>query len=71
VFGRHWEQFGAAQGFPARDALPHFTTHADPSSLHWREDTHCTAAGYELVARAACELLLEQRDALGLVRGAR
>jgi lysophospholipase L1-like esterase len=65
-FGAQWVEFGAEHGFPAADALPEFLAAERPESLHWKEDTHCTAAGNAAVAAAARKLLLEHRDALGL-----
>jgi lysophospholipase L1-like esterase len=70
-FGEHWRAFGAAQGFAVADARESFLAHPAPHTLHWKEDTHCTAEGYALVARTACQLLLEQRDALGLTEALR
>lgn len=65
-YGRHWERFGEQRGIPVVDCLPAFLAHPDPRSLHWKEDTHCTAAGYALVAREACRLLLDHREAFGV-----
>ena len=65
-YGRHWEEFGAAHSIPTIDALTTFLAHPEPRSLHWKEDTHCTAAGYALVARVACELVLVHRAEFGV-----
>lgn len=65
-YGRHWERFGEQHAIPAVDALTAFLAHPAPKTLHWTEDTHCTAAGYALVAQEACRLLLEHREAFGL-----
>ncbi len=70
-FGDHWRAFGAAQGFPVVDARGKFLAHPAPQTLHWKEDSHCTAEGYALVAQAACEMLIAQRDALGLAEALR
>ncbi len=70
-FGAHWVEFAASHGFPAADALPEFLSAARTESLHWKEDTHCTAAGNQAVAAAACKLLLEHRHELGLEGDAR
>jgi len=70
-FGAHWRAFGAAQGFPVADARAKFLAHPAPHTLHWEEDSHCTAEGYALVGQVACELLLEHRSELGLAEAAR
>ncbi len=70
-FGDHWREFGAAQGFPVVDARGKFLEHPAPHTLHWKEDSHCTAEGYALVAQAACEMLLAKRDELGLAEALR
>jgi hypothetical protein len=64
--GRRVLAFADEHGFPAADALPAFRAHPDPPSLYWREDGHCTAEGYALLAATARELLLNHADALGL-----
>lgn len=65
-FGDHWVAFGAANGFPVLDARPAFLAHPAPHTLHWKEDSHCTAEGYAIVGAQACELLLEHSSELGL-----
>jgi lysophospholipase L1-like esterase len=65
-FGEHWTLFGAAHAFPVVDCLPAFAAHADPRSLHWREDAHCTAEGYATVARETCREILARPEAFGL-----
>lgn len=67
-FGRHWTEYAAAHGVMAVDALSAFLAHEEPASLHWKEDTHCTAAGYALVAAEVCRMLVEHREELGLPR---
>ena len=68
LFGRHWSQFGEREGFPVVDCLTAFLAHPDPLSLHWKEDTHCNAAGYALVGESVATAMLEQRAAFGLVK---
>ena len=65
-FGAHWEAFGRRTGFPVLDLLPAFRSHPEPRSLFWREDGHCTAAGYRLVGERAAAFLLERAAELGL-----
>lgn len=64
-YGRHWSAFAQTQGFLAADALPAFLAHPEPQTLFWKEDTHCTAAGYALVGQRAAQAVWEQREALG------
>jgi len=65
-FGRAWTEFGATHGIPVADALPNFMAQPDPSKLHWKEDSHCNAEGYAIVAQTACELLINRRSELRL-----
>ena len=65
AYGAHWRDFAARHGLACVDARERFLAHADPASLYWREDNHCTAAGYALVAEAAAELVWSRRVELG------
>jgi hypothetical protein len=66
VYGRHWVEHGASAGFPVVDCLPAFLGHPRPETLHWREDTHCTAEGYALVARTLCAAMVERPGDFGV-----
>lgn len=65
AYGAHWRDFAARHGLACVDTRERFLAHADPASLYWREDNHCTAAGYALVAEAAAELVWSRRVELG------
>ncbi len=65
AYGAHWQDFAARNGTACVDARERFLAHADPASLYWREDNHCTAAGYALIAEAAAELVWSRRAELG------
>lgn len=66
AFPDHWKAFGAAQGIPVLDLLPDFRAAADPRSLYWREDAHCTSAGYALIGEATCRWLAADPAGFGL-----
>jgi lysophospholipase L1-like esterase len=66
LFGRKWVELGAANHFPVVDCLPAFLTAAHPETLHWKEDMHCTAAGYHLVGSEVCRALLAHAAEVGL-----
>jgi hypothetical protein len=66
LYGEHWVDFGRRHGFPVVDCLPAFLAHPQRETLHWKEDTHCTAAGYQLVGSEACRLLRQNAVELGL-----
>jgi hypothetical protein len=66
LYGEHWVSFGATQGFPVHDLLGDFREHGDPEALYWKEDSHCSAEGYHLIGRRACEFLASEAAALGL-----
>ena len=57
LLGQRLLAFAQANDIPAADTLPAFRQHGDPASLFWREDGHCTAEGYALIAEVAHELL--------------
>lgn len=58
LFGQRLVAFGTANGIPVLDLLPAFKKARDPRSLYWREDSHCTAAGYRLIGEEASAFLL-------------
>ncbi len=66
ILGERLREFAEAADFPAADALPLFRAHEAPRTLYWREDGHCTAAGYALLGQAAHTLLREHAEDLGL-----
>ncbi len=66
IFGKSWEDFGAANGFAALDLEPAFAAASDVASLYWREDSHCTAAGYRLIGETTCAWLAAKAKELGL-----
>ena len=65
AYGAHWREFAQRNGLACIDARERFLDHAAPATLYWREDNHCTAAGYALVAEAAAELVWSRRNELG------
>jgi len=65
AYGAHWREFAVRNGLACVDARESFLAHAEPASLYWREDNHCTAAGYALVAEVAAELVWSRRSELG------
>jgi hypothetical protein len=66
LFGRKWAELGAAERFPVVDCLPAFLAAPHPETLHWKEDMHCTAAGYHLVGSEVCRAVLAHASELGL-----
>lgn len=66
LFGRKWSELGASNGFPVVDCLAAFRAHPHPETLHWKEDMHCTAEGYHLVASEVCKALLARAAEVGL-----
>ncbi|MFM7297234.1 MAG: hypothetical protein ACKO4Q_08430, partial [Planctomycetota bacterium] len=64
AYAAHWTEFAARAALPCVDARPRFLDDPDPAALFWREDNHCTAKGYALVAQAAAELVWERRTEL-------
>lgn len=68
AFGRHWVEFGAAEGFPVLDLLPAFRAAPDPRGLYLQEDAHCNAAGYGLIGTQTCGFLLERVELLSAAR---
>jgi len=65
AYAAHWTEFAARSALPCVDARPRFLDDPDPAALFWREDNHCTAKGYALVAQAAAELVWARRTELG------
>lgn len=65
AWGRHWREFASQHDLPCADARERFLAYGGTEPLYWREDNHCTAAGYALVAEAAADMLWERRDELG------
>ena len=65
AYAAHWTEFAVRTAVPCIDARPRFLAAPDPAALFWREDNHCTATGYALVAQAAAELVWARRSELG------
>ena len=65
AFAAHWSEFAARHAIPCADARALFLDDPEPAGLFWREDNHCTAKGYALVAQAAAELVWARRSELG------
>lgn len=70
TFAKRWRAFSEAEGIPFADAYPAFRDHPEPESLYWVEDGHCTAAGYDAIARTLFDLLVRNETALDLEAGA-
>lgn len=64
AFGRRWARIAEEEGVPFFDLLPLFRSHPDPRRLYWEEDSHCTAAGYELIGAGVFSFL--ESGALGV-----
>jgi lysophospholipase L1-like esterase len=71
VIGRRWRELGERQSIPVLDLLPAFRAAPDPRALYWKEDRHCTAAGYRLIGEETARFLLAHAAELGLVAGTR
>ena len=59
IFGRRFTAFGSTQNIASLDLLPMFRAHPKPTSLYWREDSHCTAAGYALIGDSIFDFLVQ------------
>ncbi len=65
AYGAHWLDFAKQHSVDCVDARPLFLAVAGSEPLYWREDNHCTAAGYALVAQAAESLVWSRAQELG------
>ena len=68
VLGRRMAAFGEEHGFAVLDLLPAFRAHPEAMSLYWRYDSHCTAAGYELIGNHLHRFLVGLGGSIGLPR---
>jgi len=66
IFGARMTAFAEQAGIPAVDVLPAFRAHEDPRGLYWREDGHCRAGGYGVIAAEVHGLLGRRGGELGL-----
>ena len=66
IFGRRFTTFGKEHDFPTLDLLSAFRSHPNPISLYWKEDQHCTSAGYDLIGREIFNFLKTIGTRIGL-----
>lgn len=65
AYGAFWREFAKQRALDCADARTLFLADSGSEPLYWREDNHCTAAGYALVAQSADELLWSRSKELG------